>query len=93
MKLSSSVAVITSCVFLAACNPQQAANVVDDTQNTAVKICAFVPTATTILNLFQVVGPAATAAQVAQIVCDAVAKKGGHQWNYKDVVIEGRFVR
>lgn len=93
MKMTAPAAVLAACLSLAACAPQDAAAIVDNTQNTAIKVCAFVPTATTILNLFQVVGPAATAADVATIICNAVVKKGSAEWVYNGVTITGRFVR
>lgn len=81
------------CLSLAACSPQQGATIVDQVQTTTASVCAFVPTANTILNLLQVTGPAVTAGQIAEIVCAAVAKQGATKWNYHGVVIDGRFVR
>ena len=81
------------CVNLSACNAPQAAATVDDVQTAAVSLCGFLPTATTILELFTANPALVTGAQVAKIICAVVTKRSGAHWIYNDVEIHGEFIR
>jgi hypothetical protein len=86
-------------VSLTACNTsEQTAATIDDIQKAAMTACGFLPTANTILAIFNSNPAVTTASAVATAICAAVEKQGGDgAWvldvNGTKIPIQGRFIR
>ena len=102
-------ALVLSCAMaVGGCNSQQAqqaATIVDEVQQAAILACAFVPTATTILQILNA-SAGMTASAIATAVCQAVQasapkslSSGGHIRKFNVVIngqnvdVSGNFVR
>lgn len=81
-------------VSVSACNTEQTAATIDDIQKAAMTACGFLPTAQTIVAIFNSNPAVSTVSAVATEICKVVSNQGGETtWKYEGIPIKGRFVR
>ena len=89
---------VTAALLLSGCATTGTSTVITQIQSTAVAICGFLPTVTTVANILANGNPIVTSiTDVASVICAAVtpkaARRGAVIPTVNGVTVRGRFVR